>query len=334
MGVKVWQGIAISLSLGAIAVYYLIYRNGRVNFTNINLLWLSLAIIMVILWWIANALTAMTISDALGLNLKIIDSIKLVLAGFSSGSITFFSSGTIPGEMAFLVAKNVPMDYALALTSIKTMMSSISKGILALVLASSMYNLVGSLISKILLMLFITYGLGVGGGYLVLFSKTRYAFRLRYYIRKGLDWIGKKLKRTSHITDILGKALSNQPEKMEPFKKISLWLPKYIFYTILLWGFQFSSPFFILKSLSIDTGIFQVMKIQGIFYIIQQYLPTPGGSGIAEISYKFFYEKLVRDIPIEFIILWRGLTFYLPTIIGGILVSPQISDYIYRRRKI
>jgi hypothetical protein len=334
MKLKPCQGIIISVLLGVISIYYLIYRNGKVNFGNINFLWLSLAIIMVILWWLANALTTKTISYTLGIDLRLIDALKLVLAGFFSGAITIFSSGTMPGEIAFLVTRDVPFDYALGLVGIKTIMNNISKGILALTLVSLMYSLISSIIGKILLTLFLTYSLGVGGGYFIFFSRSKYASKLRFYIKIGLQWIGKRFKRTSHITETLGEALINQPERVNPLRNLSLWLPKYAFYTILLWCFQFSSPFFILKSLSIDTGIFQIMKVQGIFYITQQYLPTPGGSGIAELSYKFFYEKLIGDIPIGFIILWRGLTFYLPMIIGGILVSPQISNYLYRRRKI
>ena len=247
---KVWQGIIISLFLGIIAVYYLIYSGRKIDFTDVNLLWLGIAVIMIILSWIPNALIVMTISKRLGLELNIIDSIRLALAGFLFGSVTFFSSGTIPGEIAFLVTKNVPMDYALGLASIKTIINSISKGILALILASSMYNLMGSIISRILLTLFITYGLGIGGWYIVLFSKVKYAFKLRGYIKKGLDWVGKRFKRASHITDVLGEALLNQPKMITNLRDLSIWLPRYILYTLLLWGFQFSSPFFILKSLS------------------------------------------------------------------------------------
>jgi len=171
MKLKPWQGIIISVLLGAISIYYLIYRNGMVNFGNINFLWLNFAIIMIILWWIANASSTKIISCTLGMDLRLIDSLKLVFAGFFSGAITTFSSGTIPGEIAFLLTTDVPPDYALELVSIRTIMNGISKGILALILASSMYSLIGSLIGRILLTLFLTYSLAVGGRYFIFFSR-------------------------------------------------------------------------------------------------------------------------------------------------------------------
>lgn len=96
---------------------------------------------------------------------------------------------------------------------------------------------------------------------------------------------------------------------------------------------NFSTLYFILLASGESLPWFYVIALMAYTNAASAFVPTPGGSGAME---GFFYLIVaVLDGGFRFwgMLLWRILTFYLPTLIGlGVLVNNTVKDKSYRRR--
>lgn len=99
------------------------------------------------------------------------------------------------------------------------------------------------------------------------------------------------------------------------------------------WLLNFSTVYFIVLASGESLPWFYVIALMAYTNAASAFIPTPGGSGAME---GFFYLIVaVLDGGLRFwgMLLWRILTFYLPTIIGlGVLVNNTVKDKSYRRR--
>ena len=99
------------------------------------------------------------------------------------------------------------------------------------------------------------------------------------------------------------------------------------------WLLNFSTVYFIVLASGESLPWFYVIALMAYTNAASAFIPTPGGSGAME---GFFYLIVaVLDGGFRFwgMLLWRIITFYLPTMIGlGVLVNNTVKDKSYRRR--
>ena len=63
------------------------------------------------------------------------------------------------------------------------------------------------------------------------------------------------------------------------------------------------------------------------------FIPTPGGSGAMEGFFYLIVAVLGGGFRFWGMLLWRILTFYLPTLVGlGVLINNTVKEKSYRRR--
>ena len=57
-------------------------------------------------------------------------------------------------------------------------------------------------------------------------------------------------------------------------------------------------------------------------YVMGCYVPIPGGSGGMEFAFLGFFGNFLSDAPLRaLLIMWRFMTYYVPTIIGAIIFN-------------
>ena len=58
-------------------------------------------------------------------------------------------------------------------------------------------------------------------------------------------------------------------------------------------------------------------------YLISAFVPIPGGSGGIEFSFSKFFSPIVisNSVISASLILWRFITYYVPMIIGAIVLN-------------
>src|SRR3989304_3536808 len=99
-----------------------------------------------------------------------------------------------------------------------------------------------------------------------------------------------------------------------------------IFYTALMIASQFLVAPMILKGLGCDVGILSVCMIQGVLNFMLYYVPTPGGSGVSEgLGYALFAPLVPSHVLGIFLVIWKFLTNYVWTIVGGLIIAKSIG---------
>lgn len=117
-------------------------------------------------------------------------------------------------------------------------------------------------------------------------------------------------------------------------KPISFWL-KSFFATIVSWTSRYWMVNAMLMAFFTVSNHFLVYARQLVMWVILLVSPTPGGSGIAEFSFKY---SLMDIIPgggvtaITLALLWRFISYY-PYLIIGIIIIPGWLRKVYKKKK-
>ncbi len=334
MNLKPWQGFVISLLFGFIGIFILIRTTGKISFEGLNYLWLIFALGVTAIWWIADTMSLKIVLDAIGHKLGLFQLLKIMLSSFFFGAITPFNSGFLPAELVLLKGANVGLELSFPAVMAKMILNGFLRGLLSIILGISLKNYLGSFLGNIIIIVLVIYGLASIFGYFILFSKNKYSTIIREAICKLLDFLGGRFKFLNRIASSISNSLRNGPKNIEPLLKNYSWFPKVLFWSLLFWVSQFSLPYFLLKTIGAkDVGFMNIFLAQASFYLLQPYLPTPGGSGIAEVGYNFLTKSFINIQSPVYIFLWRFLSFYLPMIIGAVLVIPQSKEVIEAMRK-
>ncbi len=97
-----------------------------------------------------------------------------------------------------------------------------------------------------------------------------------------------------------------------------------IFDQFMAQGIYYAMPIFIAFALNIGDSLTLVNTIaaSAYVYIIGCYVPIPGGSGGMEFAFLGFFGNYIADYSIKALVLmWRFITYYLPTIVGAIVYN-------------
>ncbi len=96
--------------------------------------------------------------------------------------------------------------------------------------------------------------------------------------------------------------------------------------TCMLFAIRFIIPYFIIIGLGGSAYIVEVMYVQLFITLISYFSPTPGASGLVEISSLLLMASFVADplVPV-YTFLWRLCTLYVNCTIGGLLLCRELK---------
>jgi glycosyltransferase 2 family protein len=97
-----------------------------------------------------------------------------------------------------------------------------------------------------------------------------------------------------------------------------------IFYQFLSLGFYYAIPFFLAYAIGVgkDLSFINTMVAGEYIFIMGCYVPIPGASGGMEYGFLGFFGNFLTGYSLStLMVLWRFLTYYLPTIIGAIFFN-------------
>ena len=102
---------------------------------------------------------------------------------------------------------------------------------------------------------------------------------------------------------------------------------------LICWLLNFSAVYFIVLASGQSLPWFYVIALMAYTNAASAFIPTPGGSGAMEGFFYLIVSVLDGGFRFWGMLLWRIITFYLPTLIGlGVLVNNTVKDKSYRRR--
>lgn len=135
-----------------------------------------------------------------------------------------------------------------------------------------------------------------------------------------------RFERASALRDRLVKTLSEGAENFgDSFKQIlkrkKLSLVIVVFATLVLFFNKYLIGYVIALALGQNPDFGDFIGLQILHFFIVYFAPTPGASGIAEVSSVWLMEKVMStDILIIYAVAWRFFTTHLGALIGGFVV--------------
>lgn len=104
-------------------------------------------------------------------------------------------------------------------------------------------------------------------------------------------------------------------------KSLGFWM-KIAAVTAVAWMSRFGVAVAVLSAFAPQGSLFQAWMMQWVLWMVSMISPTPGGSGLAELMFGWYYRDYFADASMVVIavMIWRLLSYYSYLIIGTILL--------------
>jgi len=324
--------IAISIAVILIILYFSIDANTiqTLKDTEIKYEFFLIAVILNILFWIFWGARLKVIANELdkNINISLKESTKIILANLFLASITPSMAGGEPVRIYLLNKKGMSLGGATASVIGERLIDAIFVLILVPIALFIVYNetYLDETISTALLI-----GIVVFISFLIIFL---YAISKPEKTKRFLIWINKKIskfskKKESEITTIkrINTEVDNFHRGIILFKHEGrMTLVKAGILTALSWTAGFMIPSMLLMGLGMDPHFLLSYTAQILLLIIIMMPTTPGSTGVAEGGVFLLYDNLSiisQDNPLiwPFILLFRFITYHMNLIAGTIFFS-------------
>lgn len=98
----------------------------------------------------------------------------------------------------------------------------------------------------------------------------------------------------------------------------------------LIYGNKFLVAWVVLAGLGLAPPLRDVLYLQELQYLVMYFAPTPGASGLAELSAAEIMKPLVPSHSLgAFVLVWRTFSLFLPMLLGGALL---VRHFLSRAR--
>lgn len=251
---------------------------------------------------------------------------QIIIVQFFNG-ITPFSTGGQPMQVYMLNKSGLSIansTITILQNSILFQVALVLSGILA-VLFNRLYSIFGNdeLLARLTILGFI-FNVIAGIGLLLFTFSTSLAKKITFFIINILNKIKIIKNKNKHIEkwNKEFEEFENSGKKLRKNTKLTITV---IFVNFLAFILLSLIPYFIIKATDPYSSITIVHSIVGTMYVylISAFVPIPGGSGGIEFSFSKFFSPIVisNSVISASLILWRFITYYVPMIIGAIVLN-------------
>ncbi len=337
---KLIRGLIFSLAIG-LFVFLLVFlftleKDTLLSFRYMDSRYVLLAVGAVFLSIVVEALRIQVVTRAIEEKIGFWESVKIFYISVFLGGITPYFSGSIPGQVFLFVKSGIPLGKATMIATIRPIAKSIIFLILTPVLffyfrkSLEEYEILSwlLLIMSIFFSIFFIY---------LFFLAVRNPRKLESFLEwaKGISILNKYLnnpKVQKRIQEIMSQTIQFHMSFnllwQHPVEIILLF-----FYTAVYWFLHFSVAPLLLVAMAIHLDYVLVMVIQILIFFILPFLPTPGGSGAAEIGFASLFSFFVPTYLLGIYVgIWRLLAFYLNVLIGAVLSLSMMGNWILREK--
>ncbi|WP_144559839.1 lysylphosphatidylglycerol synthase transmembrane domain-containing protein [Shouchella miscanthi] len=284
---------------------------------DMNGFWLLLAFLCIGLSWLFEALSLIWLSAHNKQRLSFKTAMHTTLIGQFFNQITPLATGGQPAQLYVLVKRGYHSGSATSLLLMKFLLFQIG-----LVLSFTLFLGIGykSLFSILpsmgffIVIGYIVHASIIIGLTLVLFHQ-RTARGLGELFLKPVQWFKKETARLWQ---------QKLDQFLEPFHEQSLYFIQHkqalmvgMLYTFIQLGFFFIIPFFVFQAFSIHMSLFTSSSFHAFVMMFASIVPTPGGSGAAEMTFSAVFQSFMAEEKLILSMLfWRMITAYSAVVIG------------------
>jgi len=281
------------------------------------------AILLNILSWFWAALRYMCLVNSVGKKLNFIEALLIHLSYYFASSVTPTSAGGEPLEIYLLSKRDIKIGQTTAISLLRYVINTLTFVISTpIILYYFSYLFPNKIIGEA-----VKYGS-------ILFFLIVFLFLISLYKPKPMKRLIAimllKLKHFPFLKNIHPYKIIRTVYKTVDDFHTTLWLflkTKKLFLlqvfllNILSWLTYFFIAPTILKGFGLKVSWMNLILIQIPTFFLLLYIPTPGGSGAAELLFSITFAPFVPKHMLGiFIIIWRSLTHYFTLFIGGLIL--------------
>jgi uncharacterized protein (TIRG00374 family) len=329
--ITVKRGLEIFTGLTVLAICLLVVFTADIKTLQalklINHRFLILSVVLICLSWCFDVLRLSVLIKVAGIKAPFMYSAKAILSYTFASNITPSSVGGEPVLVYLLNQKGVTLGKATAIVFLRTIITMIFFAIGGPITIYFHHELLSSTSLK------------MAFDYVAIFLAATVLFFVYLYFaplsaRRGLDSLFNYFEKftffkgkSSRLKHSILRVVDEFKSSLKEFIQGERWpLVLVIFYTAMMITTQFLVAPMILRGLGCNVKIMNTFMIQVVLNFMLYYVPTPGGSGISEgVGYAFFSPFVPSSIIGIFLVLWRFLTNYVWTIIGGLIIAKSIG---------
>ena len=325
------KGLEIFCGVTVLAICLLIIFTTNIKtlhaLRSIDIRFLIFSLILICLSWCFDVLRLKVLTNAVGVRIPFMYGTKAILTYAFLSNITPSSAGGEPILFYMLNQKGITYGKASAIAFLRIMITMM------------FFAIGGPIIIYFHRELLSSVGLMMAFDYVAIFLAVTVMFFAYLYFaphsaRRGLDLLFNYFEKfaffkgkSSRLKQRLLHVVDEFKSSLKEFLQGERWrLILVIFYTALMIASQFLVAPMILKGLGCDVGILSVCMIQGVLNFMLYYVPTPGGSGVSEgLGYALFAPLVASHVLGIFLVIWKFLTNYVWTIVGGLIIAKSIG---------
>ncbi|MEW6273982.1 MAG: lysylphosphatidylglycerol synthase transmembrane domain-containing protein [Bacillota bacterium] len=310
---RYWWGafFAFTLStLGIIMISGAGLKQSAQVITAMKSSYLAAAAALLIGLWLLEAARMKAILALLGERLPVKDIVQVNLAFGFAAAVTPAAGGGPPAYAYLFYLKGIAAEKAVAAVSARTLLAVGSISFLNPLLVFSFRNYLGlpALTEKLVLAGAVSVSTGI---FVFLFLSLR-----PQLIFPLLKCLPEKTRINS--SERIARFSSSLRSLLFTSRKSTLIF--ILALSFLYWGIFFSIGWVLAVALGGSVAWPAMVARQMVLHFLLAYVPLPGASGVAEVSYAVFFTSFVPAAALPALVAgWRFFTYYLNIIIGGIL---------------
>jgi uncharacterized protein (TIRG00374 family) len=331
---KIMKGIKLFIALTAAGILFILYRSSfsgsLTHLRNFDLTLLAAIVGLVIFDWFISGVRVYIFAVKVHPDIPFAGCIRANLVNIFMGGVTPSQTGGGAGQVYILYKEGMgAMDATISsfLSFISTALFLPTCGIFVIAFVKPDFqNVTLQYLSSYTLLLFSLILAAVAISLIdpALFEKI---------VRKlaGVIPILRRKFVESSAFDTFIKTFRRYHNLMLYFLKDGLhFLVAGFFLTAVMFFNKFVVAFLVIRGLGIQANFWEVIYLQLILILVFYFAPTPGSSGVAEVSTAFIMGQIIPKAQTGvFVILWRFFTLFVGMLAGGYV----LLRYLLRRER-
>jgi uncharacterized protein (TIRG00374 family) len=266
---------------------------------------------------------------------SLFDCIKANLANIFVAAVTPSNTGGGPAQLYILNRRGVPLSGAISVSVINFFSSMFFFFITFLIVFFfTEEGMFAKGLTYLIRYSFLVFSLVSVTGVFLLIKPESLSFLFKIFSKiAGIIWKKDKIKQKEVAEKFEDHVVQFRFYLQHFFHKEKLILSVSFLLTIVLYFNKYCIAYVIVRGLGLNVDLMQVMYLQIIQHFILYFSPTPGASGIAEVSSVSLMSTIVPTgyLPV-FAVLWRFFVTYLGVTCGGWITLRDLNQHFKEKQ--
>lgn len=299
------------------------WQDFLIQIKELNLLWFFMAIFSIVLYWTFEAKILQRITFSLYGKYNFLNAFKVTMIGQFFNVVTPFASGGQPAQLYTMSKQKVGLAPAVSILMLKFIIYQTILTCYSLVLIIGKMAFFQKRMDNYLYLIII--GFFVNASVISLLFIFTSCKRIKEIVLiKTLKLLNKirVIKDYQQCEKKVEDNLNLFQQNIETLKNKKKLLYQVLLYTIIQLTFFFIVPYFLYRSFKLSgVSIFTIISATAFVRMITSFVPIPGASGGAELSFYYLFSLffLKKHILLA-ILLWRFISYYFGMLVGGVIM--------------